>query len=70
MDEILEMQKKFKVELSELLKKYNAEITLEDFGIGYMRDEKMVVTFGFDQKLYDRYKTGIIPDLVLGSFVS
>lgn len=70
MYEILEMQKKFKVELHELLKKYNAEITLEDFGREYMRDEKMVVTFGFDHKLYDRYENGIIPDLVLGSFVS
>jgi len=70
MEEILEMQKKFKVELSELLKKYNAEITLEDFGREYMRDEKIVVTFGFDQKLYDKYETGIIPDLVLGTYVS
>ena len=60
---LIEKQKNFHVELCELLKKYNAEITLEDFGMEYMRDEKIVVTFGYDE-------SGIVPDLVLGTFVS
>ncbi|WP_459926205.1 hypothetical protein [Flavobacterium covae] len=65
-----EKQKQFKVELSTLLAKYKAEITIEDFGRNYMRDEKMVVTFGYDEKLVEENGSGIIPDLVLGTFVS
>ena len=67
---LIEKQKNFHVELCELLKKYNAEITLEDFGREYMRDEKMVVTFGYDETLYEENGSGIVPDLVLGTFVS
>lgn len=65
-----EKQKQFKVELSTLLAKYKAEITLEDFGSNYMRDEKMVVTFGYDETLVEENGSGIIPDLVLGTYVS
>ena len=65
-----EKQKQFKVELSTLLAKYKAEITIEDFGRNYMRDEKMVVTFGYDETLFKENGSGIIPDLVLGTFVS
>lgn len=64
-----EKQKNFHVELCELLKKYKAEITLEDFGRNYMRDEKMVVTFGYDETLVEENGSGIIPDLVLGTYV-
>ena len=64
-----EKQKQFKVELSTLLSKYKAEITLEDFGRNYMRDEKMVVTFGYDETLVEENGSGIIPDLVLGTYV-
>tara|TARA_R100000541_G_scaffold17251_4_gene27068 strand:- start:465 stop:674 length:210 start_codon:yes stop_codon:yes gene_type:complete len=67
---LLEKQKQFKVELSTLLSKYKAEMTLEDFGSNYMRDEKMVVTFGYDETLVEENGSGIIPDLVLGTFVS
>ena len=67
---LIEKQKNFHVELCELLKKYNAEITLEDFGREYMRDEKIVVTFGYDESLYEENGSGIVPDLVLGTFVS
>lgn len=67
---LLEKQKQFKIELSTLLEKYKAEITLEDFGSNYMRDEKMVVTFGYDETLVEENGSGIIPDLVLGTFVS
>ena len=64
-----EKQKQFKVELATLLAKYKAEITLEDFGSNYMSDEKMVVTFGYDETLVEENGSGIIPDLVLGTFV-
>ena len=64
-----EKQKQFKVELCTLLSKYKAEITLEDFGSNYMRDEKMVVTFGYDETLVEENGSGIIPDLVLGTYV-
>jgi len=67
---LIEKQKNFHVELCELLKKYNAEITLEDFGREYMRDEKIVVTFGYDESLFEENGSGIVPDLVLGTFVS
>jgi len=67
---LIERQKQFHVELCELLKKYKAEITLEDFGRAYMRDEKIVVTFGYDESLHEENGSGIIPDLVLGTFVS
>jgi len=67
---LIEKQKNFHVELCELLKKYNAEITLEDFGREYMRDEKIVVTFGYDESLYEENGSGIVPDLVLGTYVS
>ena len=67
---LIEKQKNFHVDLCELLKKYNAEITLEDFGREYMRDEKIVVTFGYDESLFEENGSGIVPDLVLGTYVS
>jgi len=67
---LIEKQKNFHVELCELLKKYNAEITLEDFGREYMRDEKIVVTFGYDESLFEENGSGIVSDLVLGTYVS
>lgn len=67
---LIDKQKNFHVELCELLKKYKAEITLEDFGRGYMRNENIVVKFDFDEALYKENGCGIVPDLVLGTFVS
>mgnify|MGYP001022115115 CR=1 FL=1 len=67
---LIEKQKNFHVDLCELLKKYNAEITLEDFGREYMRDEKIVVAFGYDESLFEENGSGIVPDLVLGTYVS
>jgi hypothetical protein len=64
-----EKQVNFNLELIALLKKYNAEIILQDFGREYMRDEKIVVTFGYDENLYQEKGSGIIPDLILGTFV-
>lgn len=34
-----------------------------------MRDEKIVVTFGYDETLVEENGSGIIPDLVLGTHV-
>jgi len=62
------IQKEFHKELKLLLKKYNAEITLEDFGHDYSRDEKIVVDFGFYESLFEEHNTGIIPKLVLGTY--
>ena len=67
---LIEKQKNFHVELCELLKKYKAEITLEDFGRPYIRDKNIVVTFGYDESLFEENGSGIVPDLVLGTFVS
>lgn len=64
----LEKQKNFARELKALLDKYKAEISIEDFGRAYMRDEKMVVSFQYDDSLYQENDTGMIPDLVLGTF--
>ena len=64
-----EKQKQFKVELCTLLSKYKAEITLEDFGSNYKHKKKMVVTFGYDETLVEENGSGIIPDLVLGTYV-
>lgn len=58
------------MELCELLKKYKAEISLEDFGKGYQRNERIVVSFGFDEALLEENETGIVPDLVLGTFIA
>ena len=48
----------FKKELKELLAKYDAELTIEDFGI--------VVTFNWDEDLANRTNDGIVPDWVVG----
>lgn len=63
-----EKQKQFKIELSTLLSKYKAEITLEDFGSNYMRNEKIVITFGYDETLVEENASGVIPDLILGTY--
>ena len=63
-----EKQQQFHVELKELLKKHKAEIALEDFGTGYITEEKIVVNFEYDETLFEEHNTGVIPQLVLGSF--
>jgi len=64
----LDKQKAFHKELKELLNKYKAEIMLEDFGTGYMRYDKIVVDFEYDESFYAEHETGIIPQLVLGTY--
>jgi len=59
-----EKQEQMFSELTEVLKKYNCSIALEDFGKGYQRDDKIVIDFD-----YDLEAGGIIEQLVLGSYI-
>jgi len=63
-------QDNFKKELLDLLRNYEAEITLEQFSFKYGVEEKIVVNFKFDESLFEENNTGIIPDLVLGKYFS
>lgn len=56
----------FKKELKSLLVKYDAELTIEDFGMNWCSDEKIVVKFSWDEDLYNRTNDEIIPDWVIG----
>ena len=56
----------FKKELKALLAKYNAELTIEDFGRDWSSDEKIVVIFSWDEDLASRTNDGIVPDWVVG----
>jgi len=56
-------QKNLLKELSEILKKYNCAIALEDFGRGYHREDKIVIDFAYDESL------GIVEQIVLGSYI-
>jgi len=58
----------FKKELKSLLAKYDAELTIEDFGRNRATNEKIVVTFAWDEDLANRTNDGIVPDWVLGSW--
>ncbi len=58
----------FKKELKELLAKYDAELTIEDFGRDWSSDEKMVVTFNWDEDLSNRTGDGGVPQLIIGSW--
>ena len=58
-----ELHERFKAELSMLLSKYKAEISVEDFGRGYSTDEKIVVDFEFIEN--ERYYS----QLVLGRYI-
>jgi hypothetical protein len=56
----------FKKELKALLAKYDAELTIEDFGRDWSSDEKIVVDFNWDEDLADRTDDGIVPQWVVG----
>ena len=56
----------FQKELKSLLSKYDAELTIEDFGRDWSSDEKIVVNFGWDEDLANRTNDGIVPDWVVG----
>ena len=62
----------FEKELKELLKKYKAEISIEEFRRPNLEhgEFKMVVDFAWDDESFEEYaKTGVFEQLVLGSFV-
>ena len=60
----MEKDKQFHKELKELLKKFDAEIMIEDFGTGWSEDNKIVVGFNWD---VDKEKEST-PKLVLGAW--
>lgn len=62
----IEKQQSFLSELKGLLVKYNAEITIEDFGRNWSEENKIVVNFEYDESFFDKENTGEIPQLILG----
>ena len=58
----------FYTELKALLKKYKAEITIENFGRDWSDENKIVVNFKYDESFFEEHGTGIIPQLVLGTW--
>jgi hypothetical protein len=62
----VEKQQSFYKELKALLVKYDAELTIEDFGRNWQTDEKIVVDFNYDESFFEKGNTGIVPQLVLG----
>ncbi len=66
----IEIQQKFHNELKKLLSKYKAEICLQQFETRFLPEEKIVVNFEYDESLFEENGTGIIPDLVIGSFIN
>ena len=67
-----EKKEAFHKELKQLLAKYDAELAIQDFAPpwAYGSDEKIVVEFGWDQKLCDLTESGSIDDLCLGRYES
>lgn len=59
-------QEQFYNELKELLVKYKAELTMEEFGRNYSKDWKIVVDFEYDESFFEKEGNGIVPQLVLG----
>lgn len=64
----LQFQQQFHKELKQLLAKYKAELTIEDFGRDYMPYEKMVVNFEWSEDFFNSEDSGIIPQLILGTW--
>ena len=60
----MEKDKQFHKELKELLKKFDAEISIEDFGTGWSEDNKIVVDFNWDVEKEDK----ATPQLILGTW--
>lgn len=56
----------FQKELKALLAKYDAALEIQDFGRNWSTDEKIVVTFAWDEELSNRTNDGIVPDWVIG----
>ena len=63
-------QQSFHKELKQLLAKYDAELSIVDFGHAFSPDNRIITSFGFDDSFYEKEGTGIIPDLILGTYQS
>jgi hypothetical protein len=63
-----EKQQAFHTELKALLVKYNVELMIEAFGRGWREESNIVVDFRWDGEMSDTHNTGIIPQLVIGSY--
>jgi len=63
-----EKQEAFDRELTQLLKKYNAEIVIENKTTCYSQHYFMQVDFEWDESMIEEHNTGVIPSLLLGSF--
>ncbi len=61
-----EKQEQFHKELKDLLAKYKAELTIEDFGRNYLEDWKIVVDFKYDESFFEKEDTGVVPQLIIG----
>ena len=59
---------KFVNELKALLVKYDAELEIEDFGYEYTIINKIVVNFKWDEDLANKTNTGIIPQIIIGTY--
>lgn len=64
----VEKQQSFYSELKALLVKYDAELTIEDFGRNWQTNEKIVVDFKYDESFFEKENTGIVPQLVIGRY--
>ena len=64
----VEKQQSFYNELKTLLVRYDAELTIEDFGRNWQSDEKIVVDFKYDESFFEKENTGIVPQLILGRY--
>lgn len=67
-EKVKEIQDRFKKELSGLLKKYNSEISIEDFGRDWAVNYKIVVDFN---GVYDKSEEENYPysQLILGTYI-
>jgi hypothetical protein len=59
-------QEQIKKELKELLVKFKAELTIENFGRNLADNEKIVVDFDWDDDLCNRTDNGSVPQWVVG----
>lgn len=64
----VEKQQQFEKELKELLKKFDASMEIEDIYDYDFENNKIVVDFNFDEKMFEEHGIGIAPQLVIGRF--
>jgi len=62
--------KQFQQEFKALLTKYDAELEMHNFGGNWAIDERMVVTFAWDEDLANRTSDGIVPEWIIGRWIN